>query len=296
MNNTSLDISGKIDGQTAGALAHVKAAADSMGISFFIIGALARDILLKLHYGLPPHRATLDVDLGVSVATWEHFSNLKNGLIENHRFEATNQVQRLQYERILVDIVPFGPIAGPERNIRWPPDESFQMSTAGFEEAFRFSHQAKVSSSPDVIISVCSLPGLVIMKLISWHERYPERRKDAGDIFEIMEKYELAGNFDRLYSEEAKLLEEEGFETKKAAIRLLGRDMAKIASQSSGLLLSEILVEETNEDSKLRLALDLARETHQIGQDPQEILAMVSKLRQGFEEEFMKAQGQPAIS
>jgi predicted nucleotidyltransferase len=288
MTNTSLDISGKIDGQTAGALAHVKAAADSMGISFFIIGALARDILLKLHYGLPPHRATLDVDLGVSVATWGHFSNFKNGLIENHRFKATNQVQRLQYERILVDIVPFGPIAGPECSIRWPPDESFKMSTAGFEEAFRFSNQVKIGSSPYVIVSVCSLPGLVIMKLISWHERYPERRKDAGDIFEIMEKYELAGNFDRLYSEEAKLLEEEGFETKKAAIRLLGRDMAKIASQSSGLLLSEILVEETNEDSKLRLALDIARETHQIGQDPQEILAMVSKLRQGFEEVFMK--------
>jgi hypothetical protein len=54
MNNTSLDISGKIDGQTAGALAHVKAAADSMGISFFIIGALARDILLKLYYGAGP--------------------------------------------------------------------------------------------------------------------------------------------------------------------------------------------------------------------------------------------------
>ena len=289
MNNTLLDISGKIDEDSAAALAHVKAAADSMGISLFVIGALARDILLKLHFGLPPHRATLDLDLGVSVASWGHFSSLKNELTENYRFKGTNQVQRLQYERILVDIVPFGPIAGPEHTIRWPPDESFQMSTAGFEEAFMFSHQVRVSSSPDVIVSVCSLPGLVIMKLISWHERYPERRRDAEDIFEIMEKYEFAGNFDRLYSEESKMLEEEGFETKKAAIRLLGRDMAKISSQSSWLQISEILAEETNETSKMRLALDIAQETRQIGQEPQEILRLVAKLRQGFEEVFIRS-------
>jgi len=210
MINTLLDISGKIDEDSAAALAHVKAAADSLGISFFIIGALARDILLKLHFGLPPHRATLDLDLGVSVETWGHFSSLKNELTENHRFKGTNQLQRLQYERILVDIVPFGPIAGPAHTVRWPPDESFQMSTTGFE-------------------------------------------------------------------------------TKKAAIRLLGRDMAKISNQSSGLQISEILAEETNEASKMRLALDIAQETRQIGRDPQEILMLVAKLRQGFEEIFISA-------
>jgi predicted nucleotidyltransferase len=284
MTNTSLDISGKIDDETAGALGHVKAAADSMGISFFIIGALARDILLKLHYGLPPHRATLDVDLGVSVATWGHFSNLKNELTENHRFKDTNQAQRLQYERTLVDIVPFGPIAGPERSIRWPPDESFQMSTAGFEEAFKFSHQVRVSSSPDVIVSVCSLPGLVVMKLISWHERYPERRRDAEDIFEIMEKYELAGNIDRLYSEESNMLEEEGFETKKAAIRLLGRDMARIAGPDTRQLILSILDEETREDSNLRLSVDMARGMITTDVDLKEIVTKISKLKQGFEE------------
>jgi len=127
------------------------------------------------------------------------------------------------------------------------------------------------------------------MKLISWQERYPERRKDAEDIFEIMEKYEFAGNFDRLYSEESKMLEDEGFETKKAAIRLLGRDMAKISSQSSWLQISEILAEETNETSKMRLALDIAQETRQIGQEPQEILRLVAKLRQGFEEVFIRS-------
>lgn len=288
MINTSFDISGKIDSEIADALARVKAASDSLSVPFFIIGALARDILLKLRYGLQPHRATLDLDLGVSVSTWEHFSQLKNELIENQRFEGTNRTQRLRFRGVLIDIVPFGPIAGCEYSISWPPDESVRMSTAGFEEAYRSSLLVRVGSSPDVDIHVSSLPGLVIMKLISWHERYPERRRDAEDVFEIMEKYEFAGNLDRLYSEESKTLEEEGFDATKAAIRLLGRDMAKISSPTTGLLISEILTEEANEDSKLRLVMDIAQETRPFGKDPQEILAMVSKLRQGFEEAIAK--------
>jgi len=85
------------------------------------------------------------------------------------------------------------------------------------------------------------------------------------------------------------MLEEEEFETKKAAIRLLGRDMAKISSQSSGLQISEILAEETNEASKMRLALDIAQETRQIGRDPREILMLIAKLRRGFEEILISA-------
>ena len=89
-----LDISGKIDDVVAGALAHVKAAADSLGTSFFVIGALARDILLRHCYGLQPQRATSDLDLGVTVATWGDLSNLKNDLIKAHQFDETSQIFR----------------------------------------------------------------------------------------------------------------------------------------------------------------------------------------------------------
>jgi predicted nucleotidyltransferase len=77
-----LDISGKIDDVVAGALAHVKAAADSLGLSFFVIGALAREILLRHFYGLQTQRATSDLDLGVTVATWGDLFDLKDALIK----------------------------------------------------------------------------------------------------------------------------------------------------------------------------------------------------------------------
>jgi predicted nucleotidyltransferase len=89
MMNILSDISGKIDDGTAAALVHAKAAAECMAIPFFIIGAAARDIFLKHVYGLPPHRATLDLDLGVSVGSWEEFFGFKTELVRNHDFKTT---------------------------------------------------------------------------------------------------------------------------------------------------------------------------------------------------------------
>ncbi|MCX6567561.1 MAG: nucleotidyl transferase AbiEii/AbiGii toxin family protein [Candidatus Aminicenantes bacterium] len=282
MTNTSLDISGKIDASAAHALGDVKAAADSLSLPFFVIGATARDIFLKHLYGLGDCRMTKDLDFGVSLSKWEDFSALKTALIEDHGFESANQIQRLQKGKILIDVVPFGPISGIEHKLRWPPDESRQMTTTGFDEAFRFSLQVRVSSSPEVLVKVCSLAGLVILKLISWHERYPERRPDAEDILEIMDKYENAVGVDSLYSEAHELIMEEGFDNRMAAIRLLGRDIASIASPETAGMISSILDEETKEDSRLRLAIDMARGVGSAAREFQSIVSKLSKLKQGF--------------
>jgi predicted nucleotidyltransferase len=282
MNSTLLDISGKIDAPAVHALSGVKAAADSLNIPFFIIGASARDILLKHLYGFAQRRSTVDMDFGVFLSKWEDFSSLKTALIEEHGFERTGQTQRLRKGNILIDVVPFGPISGIEHKLRWPPDESRQMTTTGFDEAFRFSLQVRVSSSPEMVVKVCSLAGLVILKLISWHERYPERQSDAEDILEIMDKYENAVGVDRLYSEAQELITEEGFDNRKAAIRLLGRDIASIASPETACMISSILDEETREDSRLRLAIDMARGGGSADSEFRSIVAKLSKLKQGF--------------
>jgi predicted nucleotidyltransferase len=156
------------------------------------------------------------------------------------------------------------------------------MTTTGFDEAFRFSLQVRVSSSPEVVVKVCSPAGLVILKLISWHERYPERQPDAEDILEIMDKYENAVGVDRLYSEAQELITEEGFDNRMAAIRLLGRDIASIASPETAGMISSILDEETREDSRLRLAIDMARGGGSADSEFRSIVAKLSKLKQGF--------------
>jgi predicted nucleotidyltransferase len=81
MNNISFDLSGKIDKQTVEALAMVKRIADFLSIQFFVVGASARDFILKYCYGIEPPRMTRDIDLGVEVASWEQFNQLKEALI-----------------------------------------------------------------------------------------------------------------------------------------------------------------------------------------------------------------------
>jgi len=74
MSNISFNLSGKIDQQTIEALSMVKRIADSLSIPFFVVGASARDFILKYCYGIKPPRMTRDIDLGVEVASCKQFN------------------------------------------------------------------------------------------------------------------------------------------------------------------------------------------------------------------------------
>ena len=52
-----------------------------VGVSYFLCGAMARDILLRHVYGIETGAATADVDFGVAVKNWEQFEMIKVQLI-----------------------------------------------------------------------------------------------------------------------------------------------------------------------------------------------------------------------
>ena len=279
------DLSGKIDRQTVDALSALKRIADSVEISFFLVGASARDYILKYCYGIEPHRMTADIDLGVEVASWEQFNKLKETMKATGKFIPDEmEPQRLHFDSILIDIVPFGPIAGENRQISWPPEHQIFMSMVGFKEAYEYSMTVRLSSNPELDIKLPTLPGLALMKIISWKEKFPERKKDAEDLLLIMQKYEEAGNVDRLYDEEQDLLQEEHFDTNHAGIRLLGRDMAKIADPETLNIVRAILNGETEERSQYRLVTDMIMNSLRFDDHFEEVLHHVEKLRQGIED------------
>ena len=57
----------------------------TMGIPYLLTGAMAREILLVHGHGLPPGRATRDVDFGFQVADWAAFETLKAALFATGR-------------------------------------------------------------------------------------------------------------------------------------------------------------------------------------------------------------------
>jgi len=282
MNNILFNLSGKIEKPIVNALYTLKKVADSLNIPFFVVGASARDLILKHCYGIEPPRKTGDIDLGVEAANWQQFKELTESLIATGQFFPTKETQRFLCGVILIDIVPFGPITDDNKKISWPPEHETIMSMVGFKEAFEYSITVRLSSDPVLDIKLSPLPGLAIMKLISWKDKYPERKRDAGDLLLIMNKYEEAGNSERLYGEELPLLQEEDFDARMAGIRLLGRDMAKISDPQTFRIIKSILDGEIEDVSQYKLVSDMIRESGSLQARFGEILSRLEKLRQGI--------------
>ena len=115
MKENLLDLSGKIDGFTVEFLDTIADVAESFKVPFFVVGAMARDILLTEGYGIETGRATQDIDLGVQVSDWDGYERLTEEFIATGEFRRDKkQVQRLLYREMLpIDIIPFGAIAAP---------------------------------------------------------------------------------------------------------------------------------------------------------------------------------------
>jgi predicted nucleotidyltransferase len=255
MNNL-LDLSGKIDPLSAALFTSLSEIAGSLGFAFFVVGATARDMILELGHGRPSRRATLDRDFGVRLESWAEFGKLKESLLTSGLFEETRDVQRLRFQGGLdVDIVPFGGVADNEGMIHWPPDEDVVMSTVGFEDAYRTAQRVRVKANPPLDILVASIPGLTILKLISWADRPHARSRDALDLAFILERYLDAGNTDRLFAEHTDLVEIPDFDYDRTGARLLGRDVAKIGAPETIKRIREILAKETADEGRRSLLI-----------------------------------------
>ena len=287
MRNILFDISGKIEKigpNKVNALYEVKKVANSLEISFFVVGASARDFILEHCYNIKSPRMTEDIDLGVEVADWDKFYELSKALLSTGKFSKAREKQRFLFRDVFIDIVPFGPIAGKDKKISWPPEHEIFMNMLGFEEAYEHSITVRLNSKPELDIKFSTLSGLALMKIISWKEMYPDRKTDAEDLLFIMKNYEVAGNEERLYSQALSLLEEEDFDTRLAGIRLLGMDIAKISDPQTLKAVKEILEGETGEQPRYRLVEDIVSGISVYSDQFDEILNYVEKLKEGISE------------
>jgi predicted nucleotidyltransferase len=227
--------------------------ATRLGIPFFLAGASARDMVLVNLWGQSPGRATVDIDFAFAVNDWAEFNRLREELLATGRFvRVPHKEQRLMYTDpehgfdLPVDLIPFRGVASERKTIAWPPEGDFVMNVAGFEEALDAA--LRVELEPSLVISVASLPGLAILKILAWADRHLENNKDAVDLYKIVTTFDSAGNRDRLFDQEIELLEAVDYDLTLAGAQLLGRDAARIADSAAteqivSLLSSEVQVD-----------------------------------------------------
>tara|TARA_R110002124_G_scaffold251205_5_gene416441 strand:+ start:7026 stop:7868 length:843 start_codon:yes stop_codon:yes gene_type:complete len=157
-------------------------------ISFFVIGATARDIVMELH-NEKSGRLTHDLDIAITVNDWEQWQKFEKEIISLENFtKDKDQKQRFLYKKkFQLDIVPFGDIMKQDSKIFWPPDESFAMSVLGFDAAEEAS--LKVIVDKEIEIKIASLSGIFLLKIMAWKDRHHKNNKDADDIGFILENY-----------------------------------------------------------------------------------------------------------
>ncbi len=242
MTNTSLDVSDKIDPVIVSILDRLGRIASSLDIPFFVVGATARDVILSHGFGIDTGRATKDMDLGIRISKWNQFSQLLEALVSSGSFVKTRTIHRVLFEGYYpVDIIPFGPIALDKKVVVWPPGNEVSLHVLGFDECLAHAQKIKIRKHPPLRIKFLSIPGMAALKLISWHENYPTRDKDASDLLIIIREYLEAGNLERLYNDHADIMDKDGIDYETAAAFLLGRDVNEILAPDTKKHILDIL-------------------------------------------------------
>lgn len=236
MAMSELNLKYPLDEQRSVLLLQMDGICRAQGISYVVVGATARDIMLHYLHGYPIGRASQDIDFAVAVPDWNSFENLRASVIGQDGFSAAQGVaHRFIYrgrgdeEMIPVDLVPFGGVSH-KGQIAWPPDMKVVMSVLGFEETLQSALMVRLRK--DVAIPVASIPGLVVTKLIAWLDRSALNTKDATDFRALLEAYAQAGNSDRIYAD-GDLMERHGYDPDFSGAELLGRDVRSIIAAQS---------------------------------------------------------------
>lgn len=240
--NTSLDVSHKLDQVSIDLLLAVDSTAAALGVTYCIIGAFARDVMLGLCFGIDTGEATRDIDFGLMMDDWAQFDELRARLIAQRGFVEHKSIRhRLSFRGVReLDIVPFGGIERNPGEIAWPPEFTTVMSTVGLRQAH--ARALRITIAEGHSVPFASPAALTLLKLIAWSERGSAiHRKDARDLSLLLTTYLRAGNEERLYGEHAALLDEADFDFDAAGARILGRDLAGIAERETRVRVEQIL-------------------------------------------------------
>lgn len=128
----------------------------------------------------------------------------------------------------------------------------------------------------------CTLPGIVLLKLIAWDDRPEKRRDDIKDISHILHHF-----FD-MYDEEIwenhhDLFGEENVELKTIAAHVMGREIRRIAKRKDKLFVRIVGILDANtvDVSSSRIATIMAEYFNNTVEDNFQLLEQIKK---GFTE------------
>lgn len=231
---------------------------DKFGIDFYLVGAVARNVWMTGINNIAPRRTTGDIDFAVLINDKGVYEALKTYLILTEGFQPYkgNEYVLIWKENLEVDLLPFGAIDDEDAKFKSNGLGSTSISLQGFSEIYNDGlptldlegkHQFKF----------CTLPGIVLLKLIAWDDRPESRRDDIKDISDILNHF-FDMNDNEIFENHHDLFEKEEASLKHIAARVMGREMSKIAKKNEllfsrivGILDSNTLVSQNSDMAKI---------------------------------------------
>lgn len=208
---------------------------EKFGIDFYLVGAVARDVWMSGINQIEPRRTTGDIDFAVLINDKGTYEALKEYLIEKEGFHPYkgNAYVLIWKGHTEVDLLPFGAIEDENGKVTMNGLGLTNISLHGFTEVYE-EGLPQLDLEGKHQFKFCTLPGIVVLKLIAWDDRPEARRDDIKDISDILNHF-----FD-MYDEEIwenhhDLFGELDADLKHIAARVMGREMNKIAKRNEKL-------------------------------------------------------------
>ena len=134
-----------------------------------------------------------------------------------------------------VDLLPFGAIEDDDGRVITNGIGLSSISLQGFKEIYD-EGLPKVELEEKHSFKFCTLPGIVILKLIAYDDRPEERRDDIKDISDILNHF-FSMYQDEIWENHNELFEKNNVDLKEIAARVMGREMAKVAKRNEKLFM-----------------------------------------------------------
>ena len=204
-------------------------------VDFYLVGAVARDVWMTAINAIPPSRITRDIDFAIFIEDKGTYQKLKRYLIEIEHFHPSkeNTFVLLWQGRMQVDLLPFGNIDDKNEKVSFEGTGLTSLNMPGFMEIYE-SGLPELDLEGEHRFKFCTLPGIVILKLIAWEDRPEIRRDDLKDILIILTHF-FEMYTDQIYAHHSDLFGDNDFGLNLIASRVMGREMKKIAIRNEKL-------------------------------------------------------------
>lgn len=253
------------------------------GIDFYLVGAVARDVWMSGIHKIAPRRVTGDIDFAVLINDHGTYEALKEYLITSEGFHSYkgNSFVLIWKDKTQVDLLPFGEIEDEDGKVSTGGLGLTSISLQGFAEIYE-DGLPEIELESKHRFKICTLPGIVLLKIIAWDDRPEARKDDIGDISDILNHFfDMCDN--EIYEHHSDLFGDEYEDRLHTAARVLGRQMNQIAKRNEKLFarIDKIIDENIAAGEKSKMAILMSG---YFENTVEENIGLLHQLKQGFHE------------